>query len=92
MPTELEQAAIYWSNTEADIALGDNAIVSAIEGFVAGSQYQSKKDEKIINGFMSRETVAAILENFLYAYDGGKIADWLDRNFPANNKAEATGV
>ena len=90
MSTELEEAAAKWLNNDADISPDDNSAHCAVEGFIAGSQYQSKKDEEILNSFFSREAVLEVMQTYQRYYHDSlatmtrpdSVAEWFDKNYP----------
>lgn len=76
MPQTLEEAAIEYAT---DLS-GKFNHVRRIH-FTAGAEWQSKKDEEILNSFFSREAVVEILKKSM-GYPGMKIELWFDKNYP----------
>ena len=100
MSTELEEAAAKWLNNDADISPDDNSAHCAVEGFIAGSQYQSKKDEEILNSFFSRESVLEFnkrynryCEKYVPSEDCGQFQEfetWFNNNYPPKTHDHVT--
>lgn len=94
---ELKDAAWHYAN-KVNVAPSSPNVQNYFTGvhnsFLAGAEWQSKKDEELLNGLFSREAVLEILYHVVnfkadVRYNNTKdmpIADWFNTNYPSKTE------